>query len=324
MPRIKKSYIVMGIFVLLLSLMTACGSKNSSSSGDQSSDKKKATVHTMQDAKGKVSLPTNPKRIIAPYLEDSLVALGEKPVAQWSIGDTVQDYLQSDLSGVPKISWNLPLEQVMKYNPDLIIFSSPGAIQEGQYDQYKKIAPVYVMDDATYADWRKQLSTMGKLLGKESKAKSDIADYNSQAIADKAKIHKAIGEKTAAVIWVSGGKYYLFDQDRFSAKVLYKDLGIKAPELVTNLPTGNAQWNPISLEKLAGMKADYIFLVSKKGDAGLKALDASNVWKTIPAVKARHAYTFNDPSNWTVNGYIASKKTMDDVVSTLTKKIKRS
>ncbi|WEG12826.1 iron-hydroxamate ABC transporter substrate-binding protein [Pullulanibacillus sp. KACC 23026] len=321
MPFLKKNLLFISMICLVMSFLAACGSSTGSKSDRSSSSNEKgtSTEQTLTDANGKVTLPTNPKRIIAPYLEDSLTALGVKPVAQWSIGDTVQNYLQSDLKGVPKIGWNLPLEQVMKYNPDLIIVSSPGTIQSGQLGDYQKIAPVYVFKDATYADWRQQLLTMGNILGKEDKAKKAISDYDKKAASDKAKIKKAIGDQTAAVIWVSGGKYYLFEQDRFSAKVLYEDLGVKAPKMVASLSKAKTQWNPISLEKLSELDADHIFLVGPKGDAGFSALDSSSVWNNLPAVKAGHVYTYNDPSNWTVNGIIASEKTMDDVTSALTK-----
>ncbi|GGE30277.1 ferrichrome ABC transporter substrate-binding protein [Pullulanibacillus camelliae] len=318
MSLFKKNLLFAAVICLVLVFTAACGNSKDSNSGGKSA-KDEPKEQTLTDAKGKVTIPTHPKRIIAPYLEDALVALGVKPVAQWAIGDTVQDYLQDQLSDVPKIEWNLPLEQVMKDKPDLIIFSSPGAIQEGQYDKYKKIAPVFVYKDATFADWRKQLTTMGQILGKEDEAKQKISDYDKKAADAKAKVKKAIGDDTVAAIWVSGGKYYLFEKDRFSAKVLYDDLGIKAPSLVENLPASQPQWNPISLEKLSGLDADHIILVGPKGDPGFKALDSSNVWQSLPAVKAGHVSTFNDPSNWTVNGIIASEKTMDNAVSALTK-----
>ena len=59
-----------------------------------------------------MTIPANPQRIIASYLEDHLVTLGVKPAAQWSArdGSSVQDYLQGTLNGVPTMQVNFLLK----------------------------------------------------------------------------------------------------------------------------------------------------------------------------------------------------------------------
>ena len=303
----------------LLFLVSACSNSEGNSSDDSKQSKTNQKELTLTDAKGKVVIPANPKRIIAPYLEDSLVALGVKPAAQWSIGDTVLDYLQPELKGIPKISWDLPLEQVISNNPDLIIFSSSSAIQKGQYEEYKKIAPTYVFKDEISSDWRKQLTQMGEILGKQDKAKSVLTKYDEKAAEAKSKIQTSIGNETAAVIWVMSDKFYLMEHNRFSANVLYNDLGVNQPEFVKNLGDAAVQWDPIALEKLPDIKADHIFLISKKGEAGLDLLAKSSIWKGLNAVKNGHVYEMNDPSFWTINGLMASEKTINAVENALTK-----
>jgi iron complex transport system substrate-binding protein len=304
-------------FLLLLVFVTACGNTDNSETSKKT-EVKNAEVK-LQDAMGEVTIPANPKRILAPYLEDSLLALGVKPAAQWSIGDTVLDYLQPELKGVPKIGWDLPLEQAISNDPDLIIFSSPTAIQKGQYEEYKKVAPTYVFKDEVSADWRKQVTQMGKILNKQKEAKDALAKYDTKVSEAKAKIQDAIDGKSAAIIWVMADKFYLMENNRFSANVLYGDLGIKQPAFVEGLGKAAAQWDPIALEKLPEIKADHIFLVSKKGEPGLDILAKSSIWNGLDAVKNGHVYEMNDPSNWTINGLIASEKTIDEVVKALTK-----
>ena len=60
---------------------------------------------TLTDGMGhEVTVPANPQRIIASYLEDPLVALGFTPVAQWTVGEgSIQHYLQDYLQDVPTI-----------------------------------------------------------------------------------------------------------------------------------------------------------------------------------------------------------------------------
>ncbi|PLS15857.1 ferrichrome ABC transporter substrate-binding protein [Bacillus sp. M6-12] len=304
-----------GIILCFALFLSACGNGES-----QSNDTKKEQDRTVTDAMGEVTIPADAKRILAPNMEDSLVALGITPPAQWAIGTTVHDYLQPQLKDVPTIEWDLPLEQTIKAKPDLIIFGSPGSIQNGKYEEYKKIAPTYVFKEEESADWRKQLQIMGELLGKEKEAKSVKEDYNAKAKEQGAKIKAALGDETAAIIWIIGKQYYLFENTRFAANVLYTDLGVAQPDMIKGLPKAEAAWNPISLEALTDLDADHIFLASLPNEPGLASLKDSSVWKGLPAVKAGKVYEMKDPSNWTSNGPVANNLTIDQIVSSLTKK----
>jgi iron complex transport system substrate-binding protein len=314
---LKKRLYLSFTLLFMLFLVSAC-SNSETKETDKKTEDKTAEV-TLKDAMGEVVIPANPERILAPYLEDSLVALGVKPAAQWSIGDTVLEYLQPELKDVPKVGWDLPLEQAISNEPDLIIFSSPSAVQKGQYEEYKKIAPTYVYKDEVSADWRKQLTEMGEILNKQKEAKKALANFDAKMTEAKAKIQESIGDETAAILWVMGDQFFLMENDRFSAKVLYNDLGIKQPSFVENLGSSAVQWDPIALEKLPEIQADHIFLISKKGEPGLDILAKSSVWNGIDAVKNGQVYEMNEPSFWTINGLIASEKTMDEVVKVLVK-----
>jgi iron complex transport system substrate-binding protein len=312
----KRLYLFFTLFLMFI-FVTACNNTENTDTEKNVTDGK--TEVKLADAMGEVEIPANPERIIAPYLEDSLIALGVKPAAQWSIGDTVLDYLQPELKDVPKIGWDLPLEQAISNDPDLIIFSSPSSIQKGQYEEYKKIAPTYVYKDEVSSDWRKQLTTMGDILNKQDEAKKALADYDSKASDAKKKIKDSIGDESAAILWVMADKFYLLENNRFSAKVLYNDLGIKQPTFVEKLGAAAVQWDPISLEKLPEIQADHIFLISKKNETGLDILTKSSIWNGLDAVKNGKVYEMNEPSFWTINGLIASEKTIDEVVNSLTK-----
>lgn len=305
---------------LFLSLLCALLFLSACSNGESSNkDAKKEKERTVSDAMGKVTIPEDPKRILAPNMEDSLLALGITPAAQWAIGTTVHDYLQPQLKDVPLIEWDLPLEQTIKAQPDFILFGSPSSIQKGKYEEYKKIAPTYVFKEEEGADWRKQLQVMGGLLGKEKEAKTVQEEYDAKAKEGAADIKAAIGDESAAILWVIGKQYFLFENTRYAANVLYGDLGVTQPEMIQKLPEAQAAWNPVSLEALAELEADHIFLASKPNEVGLQSLTNSSVWKGLPAVQNGNVYEMDDPSNWTINGAIANKLTMDQITKSLTK-----
>ncbi|MBY0098080.1 iron-hydroxamate ABC transporter substrate-binding protein [Mesobacillus maritimus] len=308
--------IVMSLLVLIIS---ACGNDDASPEPESEGGTESSDV-TLDSGMGEVTLPGNAEKIMAPFHEDALLALGVTPVAKWAIGQSVQDYLEKDLKDVPSIEWNLPLEQVLSHEPDLIILQNNMDSYEGSFDDYNKIAPTYVMKEETVGDWRKQIETFGTILGKEDAAKKAISDYEEKVADAKEQIAEGLGDETAAVIWAVGNQFFLFEQNRHSAEVLYSELGVKQPKLIEELGEADAAaWNPISVEKLSELDADHVILLALEGEQGIETLEKSSVWQSTPAAKKANVHLINDPSNWTNKGLIASQETIDDVLSALVK-----
>jgi iron complex transport system substrate-binding protein len=321
MKMIMKSSRLFYLLVIcsLLLIISACGNNDSSPEPKTDSDAKSSEV-TLDSANGEVTLPANAKKVLAPYHEDALLALGVTPVAKWAIGKTVQDYLEGDLKNIPSIEWNLPLEQVLNHEPDLIILENNMDSYEGTLDDYTKMAPTYVMTEETRADWRKQIETFGVILGKEGEAKKLLSDYEEKVANTRNQLAKAVGDETVAIIWATGNQFYLFEQNRHSAEVLYSELELNQPALIKEIGAADAaSWNPISVEKLSELDADHVFLLAIEGEQGIQTLENSSVWQSTPAAKSGNVHIFKDPSNWTNKGLLASQKTMDDVLSVLVK-----
>ncbi|MBP2001962.1 iron complex transport system substrate-binding protein [Paenibacillus shirakamiensis] len=322
----KFGVVLIGLLVLSL-MLAACGSKseekNTTSESPTTSDtKQEAKEKVLKDGMGhEVTIPANPQHVLASYLEDPLTALGVKPVAQWSVPNGIQDYLQaSNLQGVPTISYDLPPEAVLKASPDLIIVGSESQVQKGLYDQYNKIAPTYVLGDAVSKDWRQTLLKIGEILNKTPEAQKVISDYDAKATETKAKIQTVMNGKSAAILWLTGKNFFLVDETTSSGTVLYHDLGITPPNLVTEIPADKrASWNPVTMEKLADLKADYIFLVnSDKGQGSEETLNSA-IWKGIPAVKAGQVIELSKSSSWLYNGAVAGQMVMEDALKALVK-----
>ncbi len=307
----KKSIFMFLTLACLTLVLGACSSDNKS--------EEKSSAKTVTDAVGEMEFPANPERVLAPNMEDYLVTLGIKPVAQWSIGTSVHTYLQDELKDVPLISWDMPIEDVIEAEPDLIMFESEAAIQEGMYEEYKKVAPTYVFKPEDTTDWRKQLTVMGELFGKEDTAKTAIEEYDQKAKDAKAQIKEAIGDESAAIIWVTGGQFFVFEGDRYASNVLYEDLGIKMPTYINDLGGSQDVWQATSLEALADLDADHLFITALENEEGIETLENSSVYKSIPAVEKDQVYFFEDSSNWTINAKTANDVTIDLVLETLVK-----
>jgi len=229
------------------------------------------------------------------------------------VANGIQDYLQGDLGGIPTIAYDLPFEAVTSFEPDLLILS---AEPEGdKYAQYSKIAATYVLGDEINSDWRQALLKIGEVLGKSDIAKQALDNYDAKAKQARETIQSKLGEQSATAIWLSGKNFYVVSEHVSSGHVLYGDLGLTAPEVVKEISAGGTgNWNAISMEKIAEMDVDNIFLIkSDKGDESEALKDP--VWQTIPAVK--NGKVFEISRSWLYTGAIANAQIIDEVLARL-------
>lgn len=299
--------IVLGTASLLaLFTLAACG--QSSESKDTNND-----VRTLTDAQDhQVKIPNKPKRIIASYLEDYLVALDEKPVAQWTVGEgKIQNYLQDNLNDIPTINYDMPYEDVLKFEPDLLLIGSNGSLEGGKYKEYSKIAPTYVVKNGDNVTWRDQLEDIGNVLNKEDKAKQVEEDYDQLVNQTKKDMKEQIDGKSAVVLWVTNNSAFMVAENRSSGQLLYKELGFEVPQLTKDISKkATADFSQVSLENLSQLDADYIFLVNSDSNA---AMFKDPLWSNIPAVKNNHLYEFDGESSWLYNGPIAYTKMVESI-----------
>ncbi|MBW7459809.1 ABC transporter substrate-binding protein, partial [Paenibacillus sepulcri] len=250
--------------------------------------------------------------IVAPYLEDALVSLGVKPAAQWSAGALLLNYLQPQLKDVPKLDFiKLLPEEVASFEPDLFIVPFAVRAQNGAYDQFAKIAPTYVFQDAT-KDWRKTLLTLGDLLNRTNKANEVLKEYDTKMAGIKQFLQAKTAGKTAAIMLISDKSFSLMQEQTYSGNVVYGALGFQVPSMAK----GN-DWKEISLEVLPELNADYIFLMQVDGADPLQNKDLASIyetliWKNLNAVEAGHVYSV-DRDYWINTGLIANEKVAEDV-----------
>lgn len=338
MNHFKKKIWIIASLLVALTLLAACGnSKNTTENGqseaqtpsEQNSGSEAKpeegtteakTERTLTDAMGhEVKIPAEPKRVIASYLEDNLVALGITPAAQWSVkGGNVQDYLQEYLKDVPTIEHDLPFEAVASFQPDLLIMDSASMVEGNKYSQYDKIAPTYVVGTEVNNDWREELMQVGEIFDMKEEAQAALDKYEQKAKDAKEQIQQAISGESAAAIWLVGGKLFVVSETLSSGAVMYGDLGLTVPNVVKEISasaTGN--WSSISLEKLAELDADHLFFINSDGDGAEVLQDP--LWANIPAVKNGNIYEYGKETSWLYTGTIANTQIIDDVLESLVK-----
>lgn len=304
MKNFKKIIAASSMLLAVLSL-AACGS-NTDTSSSQSADK----ATTLTDAMGhEVEIPAAPKRIIGSYLEDYLTALDVTPITQWTVGGgSKQAYLDLD---VPLLNYDLPFEDVLKEEPDLLLMDSNAAVEGGKYEQYSKIAPTYVVKNGSDVTWRDRLNDVAQVLGKQDQAKKIISDYDDLVAKTKETYSDKIKGKSAAVIWVTNNSAFMVAEGRSSGDLLYNQLGFDVPNLTKEISKeATSDWSAVSLEKLAQLDADYLILVNS--DTGA-AMFQDDIWKNIPAVKNGGLWEFGPETSWLYNGPIAYTKMVENI-----------
>lgn len=300
-----------------LTLLGACSTNNDSTDSSGSATTSSEIATTFTDAMGnEVTVPENPQRVIGSYLEDYLVALGVTPVAQWTVGnDSDQAYLQDKLAEVPRINYDLPFEDVLSFEPDLLLMDSNSMVEGDKYDQYSKIAPTYVVTNGEDVTWRERLTDIAKVLHKEEQAAQVEADYDELVAATKETYADQIQGKSIAVLWVVNNSVFMVSETKSSGQLLYHELGFEVPSLVSEISeSATADWSAVSLEKLAELDADYLILVNSDKGADFFS---DQVWQNLDAVKNNHLWEFGPESSWLYNGPIAYTKMIEDIQSKL-------
>lgn len=309
-----KKFIAGAMVCLSIPVLVSCESANSIDNSNPESNSNTQSLIDAQDHT--VEVPDNPQRILAPYLEDYLVALDEKPVAQWTVGQgKIQEYLQEELKDLPTINFDLPYEDVLDFEPDLLLIESDAAVEGGKYDEYEKIAPTYVVKNGANVTWEETLEDMGEVFDKQDEAQKIEIDYQHAVTNTKEKLQNKIEGKSAAVIWVTNNSAFMVAQNRSSGRLLYDDLGFEIPELTKEVSEdAQADWEQVSLESLSQLDADYLFLVNSDENAEMFE-DA--LWENIPAVANDQLFEFGPESSWLYNGPIAYNQMLDDVKNSL-------
>ena len=289
--------------------LAACSSETTTTttSGGSTSGGNSGTRTIKDIDEENVEVPANPQKVIVlsePTL-DGLLALGVTPVGSVSgRGQSgVPNYLADRAKGVQIIGTvaQVNYEQIGNLDPDLILVDSTGVDKRSEaFETLKKIAPVVYCGYAG-GDWRINFRNVANAMNMVDKGEEVIKAYESNAATLKNQLAPKYGDKTFSIVrWAGNGPALI----------------LKRPEAQDRNGQGHSE--PVSLENLATIDADYMFLgtlggASQKnpnaqGTAGLQgAEEALNKAKetsgftNLKAVKDDHVILV-DGSKWTSTG----------------------
>jgi len=293
-------------------VLSACGS-NEAQTNSESENPTKEDTRVVEDEFGEVTIPTNPQRVAAIYMEDYLTALEVKPVVQWyhpSWGK--QDYLGLD---VPEFDVTGSMETLLQAKPDLIIVD--GAADKAKYEEYSKIAPTYRLKEEILQDPREIVKTIADVLNIPEKANEIVDKYEERVTNLKAKLDESVGDETVAVVRlnVADKTLALFGMKNRYTGYIYTEAGLTPHPLARDM-TEFQEF--LSEEAIPELDADHIILFPSNGtweteenQEAIKWLD-STLWKTVPAVKNGQVY-IADRNYWQSGAITANLRKYDDL-----------
>ncbi|MDO4887108.1 MAG: ABC transporter substrate-binding protein [Actinomycetaceae bacterium] len=309
-------------FVAVLAVFLAGACSSGESSDSQSSGTSSGDTRTVTDGQGrKVEVPKEPERVVVlnDELLDDALALDVTPVAitngQGQPGPAT--YLQDRVGDIPVIGdVNRPnIESIVSAKPDLILMSY--VLDEDELSQLEEIAPTYVAnDDKDY--WKDTFTRVGDALNRGDDAEKVLSDYDASVQSLKGDLGDKASSTVTIARWNADGPVVMGDGS-FAATVL-ADVGLTRPESQADI-TGQGHGDPISLEALNILDADWIFVsaLDPSGPDGQALTEgtSSEAFRQVPAVAAGHTSTV-DGSVWgAAGGPLASQQVLDDVRSAL-------
>lgn len=280
---------------------------------------------TFTDATGTTqTLPKPATRIVClvGLCEDILASLGLQPVA---VNDTYgQDpHLWGDQAkSFTKIGGSFPapnIEDIAKATPDLII--GVANAHEQLRSALQPIAPLYIMNPATYQDSIKDLEDIGRLTGHTAQATAAAKKFTDELSDYKAKSPNTV---STVLIYGAAPNFNVFTEGSLTPSVLAQvtPYAIPAP---SGVAAGGSDREPGaipgSLEQLLNVNPDTILIASFGTATGAKSLSqqlaSDPVWSQLKAVKDNRVYEVNPNYYVFGRGTIALGLALQDAMSKL-------
>lgn len=255
----RRPFIYLGA-ASLAGLLTACGSSSPSTQEKQSGEGQR----TITDIEGQeVSLPLKPQRVITlsePTL-DAALALGITPLG--SVAGRGQsdlpNYLKDRAKGVEILGSvsELNYEAIGALKPDLILADGTSINNRPDIlEILRAIAPVVYCGYAG-GPWERNFDYVAQALNLEAEGHKVKDDYAKKLASTKEELAPRYSQSTFSIVRWQGSGPSLILKELPAGQVL-EGLGLKRPASQDRMGRGHSE--PVSLENLASIDADYIFL----------------------------------------------------------------
>lgn len=316
--------------LILLLMVGGCGVPSSASTPVVAS-------RTVVDAEGTtVHVPETVTRLVTlsePTLDGAL-ALGVVPVGTVSGRgqNSVPNYLSDKAAGVAVLGTIAQpnYEAIGAVRPDLMLVDGTSINNNPPViEALRRIAPVVVTGYAG-GDWRLNFTHVADALNLADQGAEVMADYDA-AVAGARGLLTGFSDSTFSIVRWQGGSASVILKELPPGQAL-SDLGLRRPSSQDSIGRGHSE--PVSLENLDRLDADYLFFgtlggssVGNPGAGGAADLDGARSAladaTAVPGLTDLTAYRVGhiilvDGSAWTsTGGPLLMRRLVDDVLHAL-------
>lgn len=263
--RVARQALGAVLLVLLPLVLSACGGGGGATAADPAGE-----TRTVVDVEGtEMEVPVEPKRVVAlsePTLDGAL-ALGVTPIGTITGRgqSTVPGYLAEQAGDIPILGGVAQpnFEEIATAEPDLILVDGTSINNNPEaMEVLRRIAPTFY---AGYAggDWRSTFGYVAEALNKVDEAKQVIADYDAAVAEAKESLGDYSGKTFSIVRWQGNSASMILKE--LPAGMALTDLGLARPPAQDRRGRGHSE--PVSLENLAQIDADYLFFGTLGGSS---------------------------------------------------------
>ncbi|WP_437184417.1 siderophore ABC transporter substrate-binding protein [Vagococcus proximus] len=256
----KTKFKAFGIVLAGMLVMAGCSKPADNKEENEAKGDKVSQVITVEDASGKVEVPTNPKKVVVFDMGslDTIRELGKEKSVIGVPQKNLPKYLESfkEVESVGGLK-EPDLEKINQLKPDLIVIS-------GRQEDYKKdleaIAPTVYLSVDSSKTWESTVSnikTLAKIFDEEKVAKEKVATIENKIKAVK-KDAQASGLKTLTTLVNEGQLSAYGEGSRFG--IIHDTFGFPVADDKIEASTHGQS---VSYEYVLEKNPDIIFVVDR-------------------------------------------------------------
>ncbi|MGI5128417.1 ABC transporter substrate-binding protein [Pseudonocardia sp. CA-107938] len=313
--------------LLALIGLTACGTTEPAAGSAPTAAAPAGGPITLTDSRGKqITLPKPAIRVVG--LEwnviEHAVSLGVMPVGAadikgytaWVKAEPLDPSVKDvGVRGEPSI------DSIAALRPDLVLATD--SLPDAAVTQMEKFAPVVFVPGGDAKDpvgqMRKNLTLVGKALGKDAEASALLAAFDAKVADGKAKLAARAGQKFLfADAYAEGGQVSIRPYTKGSlVSGVTEQLGLANAWPDQGDPAyGLAQTDVEGLTRVGDVQFLYIVNDADGGDVFANQLGSNAVWTSLPFVKAGNVHRIPD-GMWMFGGPTSLERYVDAVVAAL-------
>ena len=271
------------------------------SQGNAEKEMQDSGFYTATDANGRiVTLEEKPYRVIvagkagnmsanALFLFPEVEAMDlTLPITDQGLGDFFS-LVRPSLDEKPRISQNASAEEIAAQNPQLVLTKTANFEKIGKKLDQLDI-PNFTMNLETYADWKAEITQLGKLLKNTSRAQQILSLFDNRLGSITNAVSSLAPEAKQKVLILQG----VTTDNAFSFKIAPDSwMQTWMVENVGGIPvwkganTAANGWSTVSFEQIAAWDPDKIYIVSYKTPSKpyVEEIYSSPLWSNLKAVK---------------------------------------